>query len=325
MAENKIKVLMIEDNLIDQKAFLRFLKTGDYNIECSFASSLKEGCNQLETHQFDAVLVDYQLGDGTAIDLLRTCKRHPIIVITGMGNEEIAIRAMKMGAFDYLIKDVQSNYLKIIPMTLENAIQRWHDQQLQKLLYQTVQSISEAVFVTDRNDIVIFVNPAFQRMYGFENAAICGQSSSVIWMDQRDNSQSLESVLYRINIEWSGRVWHVRADGENFPVMVSRSPVKDDHGEAFAVVGISRDVTEQAAVEAERERLLADIHSTLERFRDMNLALPVSPDFGSLQDIRAYWNHVATFLLDSEQSIEPAKKKDDMNQTGRKKSGETQE
>lgn len=305
MNETTIKVLMIEDNLIDQKAFQRFLKNGDFGIECSFASSLQQGCEQIDAGEFDAILVDYQLGDGTALDLLRTYKRCPVIVITGMGNEEIAIQAMKMGACDYLIKDIHSNYLKIIPITLENAIRRWSDQQLQKLLYQTVQSINEAVFVTDRTGRVIFVNPAFQQLYLFPAEKICGQLSSPIWKDERDNLQSLESVLHRTKVEWSGRVRHRRADGSEFTAMVSRSPVRDDRGDAFAVVGISRDVTEEEAVENERERLLSDIQKILERFRDLNLALPISPDFGSLNDIRSYWNHVTHFLLDHRPSGQP--------------------
>ncbi len=318
-----IRVLMIEDNPVDQKAFERFLKSGDHKIHCTNASSLQSGLEWLGKADFDAILVDYQLGDGTALDLLQMHKRHPIIVITGLGNEEIAIRAMKMGACDYLIKDIHSNYLKIIPITLENAIKRWQDQQQQKLLSHTVRSISEAVFITDKDDRVIFINHAFSTIYGYTSEQVCGKASAIIWHDSRDNLQSIECVMRRTTIEWSGKVQHVRGDGEVFPAMVSRSSVKDENGHAFAIVGIARDITEETSIEAERERLLDDIQATLERFRDLKLPLPVSRDFGTLDDIRHYWNQLSKFLLESgsgsprKKASTPSNGSGDTGKTGR--------
>ncbi|MBN1295560.1 PAS domain S-box protein [bacterium] len=296
MATQSISVLMIEDNLLDQKAFQRYLQQSDSTIHCTFANSLMEGIACLENQLFDVILIDYQLGDGTALDFLKLHKGFPVIVITGMGNEEIAIAAMKMGACDYLIKDVHSNYLKVIPVTLENALQRWRDNQLRKLLSHTVASLSDAVFITDIKDDVIYVNPAFTTIYGYVSEEVIGKPAHVIWQSKRDNDQSIECVMRRTSVDWTGRVFHLRKNGVPFLAQISRSAVRDQTGMVFAVVGITRDVTEQTSIEVERERLLQDIQSTLHRFQRLRMSVPINCDAVTLEDIGVYWKAVERFL-----------------------------
>jgi len=68
------------------------------------------------------VITDYNLGDGIAFNIFDFVTDAPIILVTGVGDEEIAVKAMKAGAYDYLIKDHQRNYLKVLPLTVANAI-----------------------------------------------------------------------------------------------------------------------------------------------------------------------------------------------------------
>jgi len=71
-------------------------------------------------------VTDFRLPDMSALDLLRETKaRHcqvPFVVITGMGDEEAAVAALKLGAFDYVVK--RNNYLVQLPIVMENAIVR---------------------------------------------------------------------------------------------------------------------------------------------------------------------------------------------------------
>ncbi|HPQ39814.1 MAG TPA: PAS domain S-box protein [bacterium] len=317
MTDSRISVLMIEDDQIDQKAFERFLSRGEYPYRCTYTSSLAEGLSRLSRETFDVILVDYQLGDGTALDLLKKCRDTPVIVITGMGNEEIAINAMKTGASDYLIKDIEGYYLKIIPMTIESAIRRWKNQQMQRLLSHTIRSISDAVFITDMADRFIFVNPAFEAIYGYRFEEIVHNSSRMIWDDPEENHQSLASVTRSINVEWNGRVRHRRKSGEAFPAMVSRSAVRDENGQNFALVGIARDISELVGIENEREKMLQEIHSLLNRFQKMRIAIPVGSKTGNLEDIKAYWRRVARFLDDQEGILDSGTESSPASDTGR--------
>ncbi|MCI0493805.1 response regulator, partial [candidate division KSB1 bacterium] len=126
MVSQKQKVLLVEDNEIDQMAFQRFAKREGLPFDYEIANSIVEARQFLQGKKYDALLLDYRLGDGTAFDLFEVAKQleAPIVIITGTGDQEISIQAMKKGAYDFILKDNEGNYLKTLPLTVENVIRR---------------------------------------------------------------------------------------------------------------------------------------------------------------------------------------------------------
>ncbi|MDY0020216.1 MAG: PAS domain S-box protein [Anaerolineae bacterium] len=120
----KLRILLVEDDQVDQIAFKRFITQKACPYDATVSGSTTEAKHLLAHTSFDAVLVDYLLGDGTAFDLFEAVKDTPIIVITGSSDTETAVKAMKAGARDYLVKDPEGNYLKTLPLIVENAIRR---------------------------------------------------------------------------------------------------------------------------------------------------------------------------------------------------------
>ena len=118
------RILYIEDDYIDRMAFERSTKKGLCNFDYEIATSIFEGISVAREKTFDCIVSDFNLGDGNAMELIHSIPDVPIIVITGMGSEETAVKAMKAGAYDYLIKDIQGNYLMMLPVTVEKAIYR---------------------------------------------------------------------------------------------------------------------------------------------------------------------------------------------------------
>ena len=114
----------MEDDKVDQMAFERCASQEDFPYEYVTAGSIREAKKILGEERFDAAVADYVLGDGTAFDLFEELQDIPTIIVTGAGNEEIAVKAMEMGAYDYLIKDPEGNYLKTLPITVDNAVNR---------------------------------------------------------------------------------------------------------------------------------------------------------------------------------------------------------
>ena len=118
-----IKILMIEDDRVDQMAFKRFVKNRGLPYDYIIASSLSEGKRLLKSEVFDIILMDYMLGEGTAFDLFDEIQTDvPVIMITGAGDEDVAVQAMKKKASDYLKKDIEGLYLNLLPAAVENAI-----------------------------------------------------------------------------------------------------------------------------------------------------------------------------------------------------------
>ncbi len=124
MGEMRLRILLIEDDSVDQMAFKRLVKEKDLPYNYTIAASISEAKKILSSETFDAVITDYLLGDGTAFDIIGLLADTPVIFVTGAGDEEIAVKAMKAGAYDYLIKDQKHNYLNVLSVTTENVIKR---------------------------------------------------------------------------------------------------------------------------------------------------------------------------------------------------------
>ena len=101
-------ILVIEDELTLAKNIKRYLERGDYDVH--LAESGEEGLEQLEAHQPDIVLLDYQLPGINGLDVLRKIRKRDsqlkVILMTAHGSIEVAVDAMKTGAYDYLNKPV---------------------------------------------------------------------------------------------------------------------------------------------------------------------------------------------------------------------------
>jgi len=124
VTEAPIRLLLVEDDRVDQMAFSRMAQGERWPFDATLAGSLAEARTLLASREFDVVVTDYLLGDGVGLDLFPLLGSAPVIVTTASGNEEVAVLAMKSGATDYLVKDPQRNYLKVLPLTVQRALER---------------------------------------------------------------------------------------------------------------------------------------------------------------------------------------------------------
>ncbi|MCP4659692.1 MAG: EAL domain-containing protein, partial [bacterium] len=240
-----VRLLFVEDDAVDRMAFERFLRREDLDYDCTQAGSLAEARELLGRESYDVVLADFNLGDGTAIEILKLGLDLPIIVVTGVGNEETVVNAMRAGAYDYLIKDVEHRYLKMVPVTIENALRQHASKQEIRMLSQAMTCINDCTYVTDLADRFIFVNETFCLTYGYSAAEIEGRTPEVLWADdgEQDLPPGAQSPLPPGGEK--GECWHRRRDGSRFAVLLSRSAIVDDRGVQIAVVGVVRDISDR--------------------------------------------------------------------------------
>ncbi|MDY6855998.1 MAG: response regulator [Thermodesulfobacteriota bacterium] len=123
MKSKKVKLLLVEDNKTDEIMFKRFIKEEGLPYDCMVSDTVSRAKLALKENTFDIVMADYDLGYGTAFDLFEDIPKNiPVVVITGIGNEDIAAKAMENGAADYLIKDPYGYYLKALTISVDKAI-----------------------------------------------------------------------------------------------------------------------------------------------------------------------------------------------------------
>jgi signal transduction histidine kinase/CheY-like chemotaxis protein len=103
-----LQILLVEDDPVGRLATRQRLAAGAVQAEVCDASSAREALSALVHGRFDCVLTDYHLADDDALALLRTARDAgvdcPFIILTGQGDEQLAVEIMKAGASDYLLK-----------------------------------------------------------------------------------------------------------------------------------------------------------------------------------------------------------------------------
>ena len=120
-------ILYVEHDPADIDLTLTQLATTARHLRLEVVRSSSEALKRLREDRFDLVLADLRLPDINALDLLREAKHRgllvPFIIITGKGDEGGAVAALKLGAYDYIVK--RDNYLTQLPYAIENAVDRW--------------------------------------------------------------------------------------------------------------------------------------------------------------------------------------------------------
>lgn len=108
MANKKIKILLIEDNPADIASIREIISDESSTFDFEYKEKLSGGINRLKEGNIDIVLLDLSLPDslgiGTLSKLHSEAPSVPIIVLTNLDDEIIAIDAVQEGAMDYLIK-----------------------------------------------------------------------------------------------------------------------------------------------------------------------------------------------------------------------------
>jgi PAS domain S-box-containing protein len=123
MSQEQRTLLIVDDSPEDRELYRRYLlRDREYSYTILEATLGEEGLELWYEHQPDAVLLDYRLPDLDGLEFLAQLQSSlqqpclPIIVVTGQGNEAIAVQALKAGAQDYLVKE------QITPEGLQIAI-----------------------------------------------------------------------------------------------------------------------------------------------------------------------------------------------------------
>lgn len=222
-----------------------------------------EALERLDVERFDAVIADYLIGESTVFALLEAERPEPVLVTAFPGEERIAVKALKAGAFDYTVKDARGSWPAVLPVMVEKAVKRGETEARMRMLNHAVMSLKDAVFIADQSDRIVFVNKAFCKTYGFSESEVLGKTLDCILTDVCDELKEAHAVEGGVTAEWR----HRRKDGELFPVSLTLSPVQDEKGRKTALVGVARDVSARKRIEekliaslAEKEALLREVH-----------------------------------------------------------------
>ena len=122
-----IHVLLVEDNPGDARLFMELVRdTGAGHLKLENATHLSAALDRLSNGHFDVVLLDLSLPDEQGLATLTRTHAHapnvPIVVLTGLDDEALAVKAVRAGAQDYLVKGCITE--EGLHRVVQNAIER---------------------------------------------------------------------------------------------------------------------------------------------------------------------------------------------------------
>ncbi|MBN1990986.1 MAG: PAS domain S-box protein [Bacteroidales bacterium] len=165
-----MRILYLEDNIADADLTVREFKRQRPEYEITVVSLLKDACDLLckGSVEFDVVLLDMHLPDGTGLDLLldldKTGVSIPRVVLTGFGDEVTAVAALKAGADDYIVK--KADYLKNLPSVVDTTLSRSASRVKTKL--KRLEIIFLIANASDQDDILDY----FKRFAPFHSFTV---------------------------------------------------------------------------------------------------------------------------------------------------------
>ena len=151
-----VHILYVEDDVGLARLFQKKLERVGYVVDLVYDGEM--GLTQIHQQDYDIVALDFKLPGYDGLEIMQKLvggSHPPIIMITGTGNEQTAVEAMKLGASDYIVKDPDGAYLDLMPSTIQQVLLR------QRLIEEREQAV-RALQV--RNQKLALLNEAGQAL-----------------------------------------------------------------------------------------------------------------------------------------------------------------
>jgi PAS domain S-box-containing protein len=144
VSDKPVRILIMEDDAGQARLAQRTLERAGYAV--TVACDGNTGLALTATGDYDVLMVDHQMPGLGGLEVLRTLALRgalpPTIMVTGHGDEAMAVEAMKLGAGDYLVKDVDGHYLTLLPAVAARVL---HQQRLVKEKRQAEEALQQTL------------------------------------------------------------------------------------------------------------------------------------------------------------------------------------
>ena len=257
-------LLLIEDNPGDARLLREMvIEQGSPNVSLVHVATLAEAENYVSHTAVDVILLDLGLPDAHGLDALRRALAAapgvPLVVLTGLDDESLALQTLQEGAQDYLVK----GQIEAVGLfrALRYGIER---KNLEEALFAekdraqiTLNCIGDAVVCTDVSGLITFQNQAAEVMTGWlKQQAIGRPVASVFRLLDAGARRTVPiptatDLAAYITLQPPARCILVRRDGSEIPVEDSVAPIHDRNGHSTGTVVVFRDVSAARAMSAQ--------------------------------------------------------------------------
>ncbi len=145
MTQADISTLIVDDDPDQLELMCRHLNNSEIRCQLDGVRAGKEALEKLSSGRYDLVILDYKMPHMNGLEVLAEIRKKefdvPVIMVTGMGDERIAVRALKEGAYDYITKS--GDYFTTLPYIIKNTLERHELKSSQEKLTQKLKESEE--------------------------------------------------------------------------------------------------------------------------------------------------------------------------------------
>jgi PAS domain S-box-containing protein/putative nucleotidyltransferase with HDIG domain len=273
LEKKKIKILIVEDSEDDAILLIRWIKKDGLDPIYKRIDSLKAMKAALNKEEWNIILSDYSLSKFNALDALNLLIKNnyeiPFIIVSGTVGEDIAVKTMKKGANDYLMKDNLARLVPSIKRELQEIeIKRERREAIGGLVesekrFKELAELLPAVIVeTDSNDKITFANHTFYKLTGylFKDVNNGMHIYRIIVPEERVNFQeNLKKHDGRSTSEYTV----LKKNGDIYPVIMYCNDICNGHDKRIGSRIVMVDITERKRAEYKIEESYKRLQKTL--------------------------------------------------------------
>lgn len=254
-----IKVLSLEDSILDVEIISELLLNSGYILDLTHVENKSEYTSALKTNNYDIILADFSIPGFGAFPALEVkneiCPEVPFICVSGSIGEETAIELLKNGAVDYVLKDRPGRLPFAVMRALDEAKVKIAHHKSAKNLYdsenrfkQVAENAQEWIWEIDKDGLYTYASPVCLSLLGYTANEIVGKKyfyDFFIPEKKEVLKKSAFEVLYRKESFLNFENPNLHKNGQIIYLSTSGSPVLDDEGNLIGYRGVDYDITER--------------------------------------------------------------------------------
>ncbi|MBI2059458.1 MAG: PAS domain S-box protein [Nitrospirae bacterium] len=269
MDQKTVRILLIEDSEADARWIRDTFasqyadrSTGTPPFEWAWAESLMKGIRRAAEGGIDVILLDLTLPDSQGLPTflkLRSVVPHvPIIVLTGVQDDQLAVQAVHEGAQDYLVKT------DLTPGLLQRAVRYAAERQSalealresEQRFRSIIETCPDAIVMTDLEPKIILSNRQAAVNGGFDRPeALLGKNAfDLIAPEDHLSAREGMMVTLQTGVVRNREYTLLRQDGSRYSAELDASLVRDERGDPKAFTAIIRDITARKHLEDARQK-----------------------------------------------------------------------
>ncbi len=256
MDTEPIRILLIEDDRGDVLLLKESLaEANSIRIKLTHADRLSDGLKQIADQTFDVILLDLNLPDSFGLETLSNLQRQapniPIVVLSGLADDDITIEAIRHGAQDFLVKGEISG--PVLGRVLRYAIERKQMEQAltesERQYRQIIDTAQEGIWTIDANNRTTLANQRVADMFGYTIEEMIGKLVYEFTDDEGKaiGAKSLENRRLGINEQLDFK--YIRKDGSIIWTIMETSSLYDSDGQYTGALAMLTDITERKRAE----------------------------------------------------------------------------